>query len=322
MLGMLVAMACGDALICGMGTVESDGQCVPMGEGDTDTDTDADTDTDTDGDTDTDTDTDTDSDPDGTTVNGGRYELRVVSTEMAADGQSKIPLLALGTNADGSPADDEVVFDMSRVGAGTFDPTSIQLGPLGSTIYFTPCNAPTSGCTGPVDLEMAFASDPSTRVAHASVDLVEPEGPADSAPCLVGGNVLHVDGDGYLLTGTVTITDSDAVFGGGGSPKLTSFGITYVDPFTADWFLSFSTIDLGKEPLAEGLYEDAVRIGATAGHPGMEISSGGTGCNTIAGRFQIYTIVWDGTDLVDFTATFEQYCDGRSTALTGCIHYE
>jgi hypothetical protein len=60
---------------------------------------------------------------------------------------------------------------------------------------------------------------------------------------------------------------------------------------------------------------------ASPGHPGIDISGDGRGCNTITGRFEIRELTWSGGVLNAFTATFEQHCEGGSATLRGCVHY-
>jgi len=320
MLELLIAVAC-DSLTCGPGTQEYEGECVAVGQGGTETDTETDTDSDTDTDTDTDTDRDTDSDDTG--AGPIRYELRVVSSAITADGWSKVPVLALGTHADGSPADDDVVFGTSRFDAGMFDPASTTLAALGSTAHFTACDSTTKGCTGPVDLTLALASDPATAVAQVSVDLVEPDGVGDPAECLIGGNVLFADGEGWVYDGTVVVTEADWDTIG---ERLGGRIAFRVEPYDADveyWSLEFSTFQL-KKAISVGVYEDAQRVvDAKSGHPGIDIFQTGRSCaNLITGRFEIHEVVWDGDDLSRFTLTFQQYCNHETIPLNGCIHYE
>ena len=93
------------------------------------------------------------------------FELRVATTEISADGYSKIPVLALGRNADGSPSAADMIVAVSRPGAGTFTPALFRLGAMGTTSYFVPCSHASARCTGPFEIRLFLASDPSTVVA-------------------------------------------------------------------------------------------------------------------------------------------------------------
>jgi hypothetical protein len=69
--------------------------------------------------------------------------------------------------------------------------------------------------------------------------------------------------------------------------------------------------------LVPGSYENAERASfASPGHPGLDISGDGRGCNTVSGRFTVHEAVWgaDGKP-VTFAATLEQHCDGAAPAL-------
>ena len=84
----------------------------------------------------------------------------------------------------------------------------------------------------------------------------------------------------------------------------------------------FGTEKLGA-PLAVGKYDNAERAPfATPGHPGLDVSGDGRGCNKIQGSFEVFAISWSVSILKSFTATFEQHCDGIKPALRGCVHYQ
>ena len=268
----------------------------------------------------------------GAHVDGGRcvsdastlFELRVATAKISADGYAKIPVLALGRNADGSPSAADVILAVSRPGAGTFTPTLFRLGAMGTTSYFAPCSSANAGCTGPFEIRLFLASDPSTVVATTGpLELVAPQGVGSPAPCLGVGNVLFFDGSGYIFTGTQTVTV------GTFSPSQTTadtvrLWITPSDPAQGMWWdVELSSRQLGQ-PLATQVYEGAQRAPfASPGHPGIDIGGDGRGCNTISGRFQIHELDWSGSSLGRFTATFEQFCEQSPTnVLRGCVHYE
>jgi prepilin-type processing-associated H-X9-DG protein len=253
------------------------------------------------------------------------FELRIAATRVNADGYSKIPVLVLGRNADGSPSTADVILWASRPGAGTFSPTLFRLGALGTTSYFVPCTHANVGCTGPVELRLALASDPETVVATAGpLELVAPEGVGSPAPCLGGGNVLFFDGSGYVFTGTQTVTLGTFSATGAADKDAVSFWIEPSDPGQGSWWhVDFNTRQLGL-PLATQVYEGAQRAPfASPGHPGIDIGGDGRGCNTISGRFQVHELEWTGAALTRFTATFEQFCEANpSNVLRGCVHFE
>jgi hypothetical protein len=76
------------------------------------------------------------------------------------------------------------------------------------------------------------------------------------------------------------------------------------------------------EPLTTKVYQDAERLPfASPGHPGIEITGDGKGCNQILGAFQIHELSIVGTTLKSLTATFEQSCEKTAPSLRGCVHF-
>jgi hypothetical protein len=274
-------------LPCGPGTYASNGECVPVSA--------------TDG-------------------GLGYYDLRVAVTTVPGDGMTRVPILALGRLADGSPSTEQVVFSLSRPGAGTITP-STQLTPTGATVYLVPCNAAvSSACTGTVQVLMALASAPSTPVA-SSPEITISGQPAvgTPAPCLGGGNIAYITGDpGDFVTGgktytyqapNVTISLSTPTHAGG---QLGSVG---------DYMVDFATDMLGM-PLMVSTYENAQRWPfEDVGHAGFSLAGMGAGCNTLTARFQIERLNTDSSGLLEFLATFEQHCEGATPAARGCVYW-
>ncbi len=58
------------------------------------------------------------------------------------------------------------------------------------------------------------------------------------------------------------------------------------------------------------------------GHPGLDVSGDGRGCNTLCGSFQIHELEVNGTQLERLAATLEQNCECGTSTLRGCIVYE
>jgi uncharacterized delta-60 repeat protein len=92
------------------------------------------------------------------------------------------------------------------------------------------------------------------------------------------------------------------------------------------WYLAFNTYRVPGTNLLPGYYPDAQRAAFTStGHPGLDISGDGRGCNTLTGSFTVHESQFDyssGTPkVVKFTASFEQHCDGDPAALVGTIYY-
>jgi hypothetical protein len=170
---------------------------------------------------------------------------------------------------------------------------------------------------------MALASAPAQIVATSNpMALVAPTGIGDPAPCLTGGNVLFFNGDAqdYIHPGMETISVA------GWQASYSTFEVnvnvsTSAQSSGTTWMLDFSTSQL-NQPIAAQVYVNAERAPfAASGHPGLEITGDGRGCNTIAGSFQIQTLQVNGSTLQSFTATFEQHCEAGTAALRGCVHF-
>jgi hypothetical protein len=262
---------------------------------------------------------------------GAWYDIRIGSGPINADGYSKVPFLALGRNADGSPATVPVVITLTRASAGTLSPAATTLGQLGTSGYLTPCNAATStACAGTARLQLALASNPSAIVATSEeFSLVAPTGVGNNAPCLGSPNALFFDGTGYIFTGTQTVTlgtfTATAPTSTGQPAGSTSHVSAHVTPSMSSqgawWDLDFSSEQLGM-PLTTQVYNNAERWPFQPPNvPGLSVDGDGRGCNQLSGRFQIHRLVMNGTTLKEFLATFEQFCEKQpSNVLRGCVH--
>jgi hypothetical protein len=144
-----------------------------------------------------------------------------------------------------------------------------------------------------------------------------------TAPCLGGGNVVYFDGDAdnFIFKGKQTVTQ--------GAWKATSSATqvhVHVDPTDTKqglwWDVYFDSSKLDGA-LAPQVYENAMRWPfQTTGHPGLDVSGDGRGCNMVTGRFQIEELVTSSNGLRSFTATFEHHCEGNASAVRGCVHFE
>jgi hypothetical protein len=253
------------------------------------------------------------------------YDVRVPVLTVPADGITPIPVLAIGRNADGSPSTATVTFGLTRPGAGTFDRINVVLSPIGSTVYFTPCNpATTPSCIGPVQITLSLASTQNVVATSPTINLVMQAGVGSPAPCLAGGNVVFFNGDtgDYIHPGMATI--NRAVWNVSASPASgttqVSVDLTPSDPSQgSDWSIDFATDMIG--PMHEQVYANAERWPfESPNHPGLSIAGDGRGCNMLTGQFQIEDLTVSNMNLVSFTATFEQHCEGGSAALRGCVH--
>jgi hypothetical protein len=256
-------------------------------------------------------------------VSGNRYEIVLASDSVPADGLSKVPYFAVGIAPDGGPATEALVLNVSPSFAATVTPAVFTLGREGSTGVYVACNALSSpACVGQVELTLALASDPTTPVARTTVDQVQPTGVGTASPCLVGGNILHFDGDSgdYVFSGLQTVTSGS--WSADGSASWAEIRLTPSDSSQGLWW----TVDLvaadDQASLVTAIYEDGQRYPFQApGHPGFDVSGDGRGCNTVSGRFQVEEYVFENGSPKSLTATFEHHCDGQPLALRGCVHW-
>lgn len=73
--------------------------------------------------------------------------------------------------------------------------------------------------------------------------------------------------------------------------------------------------------LGTGVYVDAERAAfRSAGHPGIDISGDGRGCNEDAGRFEVKDLAWGAKGAVQrLWLVYEQHCEGGTAATFGEI---
>ena len=96
------------------------------------------------------------------------------------------------------------------------------------------------------------------------------------------------------------------------------------------WDLEFHVATIPGAVFGVGKYTDGQRAPfADEGHPGIEVTGDGRGCNTIKGEFEITAFEYDcfpgstenAFHLTRLAATFKQYCEGGTSYLVGSISY-
>lgn len=87
------------------------------------------------------------------------------------------------------------------------------------------------------------------------------------------------------------------------------------------WYLDFK--GPYNRPLAPGVYTGATRYPfAALVSSGLSVSGDGRGCNTLTGTFEVRQVTYGpGNVLSAFWATFEQHCEGGTTAARGEIRF-
>jgi hypothetical protein len=103
---------------------------------------------------------------------------------------------------------------------------------------------------------------------------------------------------------------------GNNSTVVISF---HTPSFDHSWNLNFATAN--GAPLTPGTYLNAKRF-ADGISPALDVFGDGRGCNEVSGFFQVLQAQYGPTNtLIAFEATFEQHCEGATSALRGTIRY-
>ncbi|WP_046497195.1 hypothetical protein [Streptomyces odonnellii] len=94
-----------------------------------------------------------------------------------------------------------------------------------------------------------------------------------------------------------------------------------VDGANGDWWYLDLAAPSGT-PLAPGTYTGATRYPFNEPtEPGLSLSGNGRGCNTLTGNFTISDVEFGPQGSVEkLDATFEQHCEGGTTAARGEVH--
>ena len=244
------------------------------------------------------------------------YDIRT-SPMIRADGFTRVDVTVVGTEADGSPSDERIVFRRDRTSAGTFVSPTAFLGDRGAATTFLPCNFNTPGCVGPARLSIALASAPTVPVAHVDVMLVAPDPVGSIAPCMIGGNVLHYEAQDFGFTGVRTIS-TNGVFDVFGAPWRGRVQVTEGnDAFSFE--VNTQTLDI---PLFASVFENGRPVGR-AGPYEPVLDSGFYPAGAI-GKFQVHAFTYDPAigDVTQITASFVQQLETDPTRkITGCVHY-
>lgn len=123
-------------------------------------------------------------------------------------------------------------------------------------------------------------------------------------------------GDPFLRGQSYDWTPADAEIAAGGSEALFRVDVETGDErFTAEFLPGRNDVLLPGRT-----YSRARRAGFHFPYPGLWISGGGVGCNTVFGSFTVHEISYD-RDGPRFSASFEQYCEGADAPLVGTVAY-
>ena len=98
----------------------------------------------------------------------------------------------------------------------------------------------------------------------------------------------------------------------------------FPNPAAATWWWDTDFAAPPGQALAVGTYSGAVRtVSRASGQPGLDIYGSGRGCSSVAGSFTVEELSVDASgNLLSFAATFVQYCEGQTPALTGEVRFD
>jgi hypothetical protein len=124
-------------------------------------------------------------------------------------------------------------------------------------------------------------------------------------------------GDPFLKGESRDWTPADARIEAGGREAYVRFDIdTQDDRFMAEFLPGRNDV-----MLPGWTHQRARRAGFNVPYPGVWISGGGVGCNTVLGSFTVHEIAYDRGGLQRFSASFTQRCEGAEAALHGTVAY-
>jgi hypothetical protein len=230
--------------------------------------------------------------------------MTTVTLSSASPGTNDLlTAIVSAPDADGDPV--TLAYEWSRNGV-------VIPGATTSSLDLT-----TQGDQGDVIVVRVTASD-----GHGGVQVVT----ARAFVLPASGTYVYLQsqpGD-YIGQGAEELYTSANAFIDGSLPQGGStFNARVVQGNYVEWWYFTIAAPIGQ-PLAVGSYTGAVRAAfRPAGTPGLDISGNGRGCNTLTGKFNVTALTFSTYGEVSlFDATFEQHCEGGSTALVGRIRLE
>ena len=163
-------------------------------------------------------------------------------------------------------------------------------------------------------LQLRAASGAPVSAAAANVLIRDP----NIAQTVLAMSSQPGDYIGQGLQYVITLSDANFLLLSAPTPNVGSFEINDGQGWSADFAGPSSTTRLGK-----GDYENAQRYPfQPAGTPGLSISGDGRGCNTLTGNFQVLQAGYNNSNVLqNFSANFEQHCEGMTPALFGSFRY-
>jgi len=131
-------------------------------------------------------------------------------------------------------------------------------------------------------------------------------------------------GQSHLREQTTGVIDIYTLLDQTGDGAVDSLFLRYLGNQQGQFIhFGLGTNQLGTN-LLSGVYPNAERAPfATVGHPGLDVTIDGHGCNMVAGSFVIHDVAFvAGPTLDRLDVEFQQHCEGAIPALTGRFRYD
>ena len=139
-------------------------------------------------------------------------------------------------------------------------------------------------------------------------------GRAESASLTMSSDPGDYIGQGQQYSYSTDANDVFSASDGGNGAHIS------VNAANGDWWYLDFAAPAGQQ-LAPGTYSDAIRYPFQSEGPGLSVSGNGRGCNTLTGSFTVTEITFGPFQyLQSFAASFEQHCEGATSALRGTVH--
>lgn len=146
-------------------------------------------------------------------------------------------------------------------------------------------------------------------------------GSLNSASVIEGNFTVSGDEDDYV-TGGSTYTyspETGDIFNIIAHENLRGVSV-WIDAYNSSDNWSMDLQAPSGETLVVGEFLNATRYPFNSAGPGVSISGNGRGCNTLTGSFVIvHSSFGPNGEVNRLEATFEQHCEGGSTALRGSV---
>ncbi len=171
--------------------------------------------------------------------------------------------------------------------------------------------------------DLDASSSPADASDASDVTSVDASG---AEPCLIGGNVFHVEGDpgDPVYPGMATITSADGKWLGQMVGASDVQAVVYQNSVTS-WAFAFR--DGFETVLDVKEYDNVTTVPTNTSGPFLVLYMDGRTCHQGTARVTLVTLDRSNPSseqptLLSLTATFEVHCGAITPAVRGCVHYQ